>query len=107
MAAVGHRRLEDAGVEWIHRAVNEPEVNSLPDDDVLRLCDATLEPEDQEELGGLPADSRETRLDAAGQARLDELMARYRRRLVLKARAWEEAVKRGLRTPPNDADHAA
>ena len=67
MAAVGHRRLEDAVVEWIRRAVTEPEVNSLPDDDVLRLCDATLEPDDQEELSGLLADSRESRLDTAGQ----------------------------------------
>ena len=44
-------------------------------------------------------------------ARLDDLMADYRRGLVLKARAWKEAVTRGLRTPPTDteadADHAA
>jgi hypothetical protein len=42
-----------------------------------------------------------------GQARLDDLMALYRRGLVLKARAWEETVTRGLRIPPKDADHAA
>jgi hypothetical protein len=107
VAAAGHRRLEDAVVEWIRRAVIEPEVEALPDDEVLRLCDATLEPGDQEALSGLLADSREGRLDAAGHARLDELMACYRRGLVLKARAWQEAVTRGLRTPPDDADHAA
>jgi plasmid stability protein len=107
MAAAGHRRLEDAVVEWIRRAVSEPEVEALPDNEVLRLCDATLEPTDQDEFTGLLADSREGRLDAAGHARLDELMAFYRRGLVLKARAWREAVTRGLRTPPNDADHAA
>jgi hypothetical protein len=107
MAAAGHRRLEDAVVEWIRRAVSEPEVEALPDNEVLRLCDATLEPADQDELSGLLADSREGRLDAAGHARLDDLMALYRRGLVLKARAWREAVTRGLRTPPNDADHAA
>jgi hypothetical protein len=107
MAAAGHRRLEDAVVEWIRRAVAEPEVEALPDDEVLRLCDATLDPGAQEELGGRLADSREGRLDATGQARLEELMVDYRRGLVLKARAWREAVTRGLRTPPNDADHAA
>jgi len=107
IAAASHRRLEDAVVEWIRRAVAEPDVKTLPDDEVLRLCDATLEPHDQEELSGLLADSRELGLDPAGQARLDELMALYRRGLVLKARAWEEAVTRGLRTPSNDADHAA
>jgi hypothetical protein len=107
MAAAGHRRLEDAVVEWVRRAVAEPEVDALPDDEVLRLCDAALEPDDQKELSGLLGDSREGRLDATGQARLDELMALYRRGLVVKARAWEEAVARGLRTPPNDSDHAA
>jgi hypothetical protein len=107
MAAAGRRRLEDAVVECIRRAVTEPEVEALPDDEVLRLCEATLDPGDQEELGGLLADSREGCLVATGQARLEELMADYRRGLVLKARAWREAVTRGLRTPPNDADHAA
>ena len=109
MAAAGHRRLEDAVVEWIGRAVAEPEVTTLPDEALLHLCDATLEPDDQLELSGLLADSREGRLDAPGRPRLDELMALYRRGLVLKARAWQEAVTRGLRTPPTDADtdHAA
>jgi hypothetical protein len=99
MATAGHRRLEDAVVEWIGRAVAEPEVKTLPDEALLRLCDAMLEPHDQQELSGLLADAREGRLDAAGPARLDELMALYRRGLLLKARAWEEAVTRGLRTP--------
>src|SRR5262249_50251234 len=107
LAVAGHRRLEDAVVEWIRRAVTEPEVDALPDDEVLRLCDAALEPDAQEALRGLLPASREGRLDAVGQERLEELMALYRRGLVLKARAWEEAVARGLRTPPNDADHAA
>lgn len=107
VAAAGQRRLEDAVVEWIRRAVAEPEVKALSDDEVLRLCDATLEPDIQEELSDLLVDAREGRLDAVGQGRLDELMVVYRRGLVLKARAWEEAVARGLRKPPNDVDHAA
>jgi hypothetical protein len=68
MAAAGHRRLEDAVVEWIRRAVTEPEMTTLPEDEVLRVCDATLEPGDQEELSGLLADSRDGRLDAIGRA---------------------------------------
>jgi hypothetical protein len=111
MAAAGHRRLEDAVVEWIGLAVAEPEVKTLTDEDLMQLCDSTLEPDDQQDLSGLLADSREGRLDAAGRVRLDELMALYRRGLVLKAQAWEEAVTRGLRRPPTDtdadADHAA
>jgi hypothetical protein len=44
IAAASRRRLEDAVIEWIRRAVAEPDVKTLPDDEVLRLCDATLEP---------------------------------------------------------------
>ena len=111
LAAAGNRRLEDAVVNWIHRAVAEPDVEGLPDDELLRLCDATLDAGEQTELSGLLADAREGTLDGAGRARLDDLMGDYRRGLVLKARAWKEAVSRGLRKPPTaaeaDADHAA
>ena len=68
MAAAGHRRLEDAVVEWIGRAVAEPEVTTLPDVALLRLCDATLKPDDQHELSGLLAGSHDGRLDAPGRA---------------------------------------
>ena len=111
LAAVGNRRLEDAVIDWINRAVSEPDVEVLPDEELLRRCDATIEAGAQEELSGLLADAREGVLDAARRARLDGLMADYRRGLVLKARAWNEAVARGLRAPPADpeadADHAA
>jgi predicted transcriptional regulator len=111
LAAAGNRRLEDAVIDWINRAVSDPNVEALPDDEVLRLCDATFEASEQDELSGLLADAREGVLDAAGRARLDGLMAEYRRALVLKARAWNEAVTRGLLAPPADtdadADHAA
>jgi hypothetical protein len=109
LAAAGNRRLEDAVVDWINRVVSEVDVEALPDDELLRLCDATLEVSEQAELSGLLADAREGTLDAARRARIDDLMADYRRGLVLKARASNEAVTRGLRTPPTeaDADHAA
>lgn len=85
MVAAGRRRLEEAVVECVRWAVAEPEVNAPPDAELLRLCDAMLEPGDQQEPSDLFADSREGRLDAMGRARLDELMALYRRGLVLKA----------------------
>jgi hypothetical protein len=111
IAAAGGRRLEGAVVEWVRRAVAEPEVKALPDAELLQLCDSTMEAEDQQELSNRLADAREGRLDEAGRARLDELMDRYRRGLVLKARAWEEAVARGLRRLPTDdeadTEHAA
>jgi hypothetical protein len=58
-------------------------------------------------LSDLLAEAREDTLNTARRARLDDLMAGYRRGLVLKSRAWREAVTRGLRIPPTDTDHAA
>jgi predicted transcriptional regulator len=107
LAAAGNRRLEDAVIDWINRAVSEPLVEALADDELLKLCDATLGAGKQAELSGLLADAREGTLDTAGRARLDDLMADYRRGLVLKARAWKEAVARGLRTSPADTEDDA
>jgi hypothetical protein len=111
LAAAGNRRLEDAVVDLINRAVSEPDVEALSDDELLRLCDTSFDVGEQADLSGLLGDAREGTLDAAGRVRLDDLMADYRRGLVLKARVWKEAVTSGLRPPPihaeADADHAA
>src|SRR3954464_10180526 len=95
LAAATHRRFEDAVVEWVRRAVEEPAVESLPDDALLALCDATLDAADQDALTTLLAGHREGALSGEETARLDELMAAYRQRLVLKARAPKEALARG------------
>lgn len=105
LAAASNRRLEDAVVDWIGQAVAEPVVESLPDDSLLALCDAMMEPAQQEELSDLLALHREGGLAESDRDRLDRLMAVYRRGLVLKARALKEAVARGLR--PRLADDAA
>jgi predicted transcriptional regulator len=107
LAFATNRRLEDAVFDWIKHAVVEPEIEALPDDALLTLCDAMLEADQQEELSELLASAREGELDASRRARLDHLMTLYRHGLVLKARAWKEAVGRGLRPPLTDADHAA
>ncbi len=105
LAIAGNRRLEDAVVEWIGRVVADPPVESLPDGELLAICDATLDGVRQEELSVLLADHREGTLAISQRVRLEELMAGYRRGLVLKARALSEAVARGLR--PRLDDHAA
>ncbi len=102
LAVAVNRRFEDAEIDWISRAASEPDVQALSDDELLKLCDATFEASEQAELSGLLADAREGVLNAAGSKRLDDLMATYRRGLVLKARAWKEAVSRDLRTLPTD-----
>ncbi len=43
VAARTHRRLEDVLVEWLDRATTEPPVESLPDDQVLALCDLGMD----------------------------------------------------------------
>jgi hypothetical protein len=111
MAAAGNRRLEDAVIDWIRQAVAEPEIEALPDNELLMRCDSALAADLQEELSALLSDARENQLDATASTRLDQLMVVYRKGMVEKARAWREAVARGLRTSltadnPN-TDHAA
>jgi hypothetical protein len=102
LAAVTHRRFEEAVVEWISRAVEEPAVESLPDESLLALCDATLDAGAQDELSALLARHREGELAGPERERMDHLMGAYRRGLVLKARALKEAVARGLKPPLAD-----
>jgi len=106
-AAARNRRLEDAVIEWIGQAVAEPTIEALSDDELLTYCDMTLEADLQEELSKRLSDIRESQIDASGRARLDHLMVLYRRRLMRKARAWKEAVARGLRSPLGGADTGA
>ncbi|MFO0952932.1 MAG: hypothetical protein U0835_17630 [Isosphaeraceae bacterium] len=103
LAASTHRRFEDLVVDGLRQAVEQPDVSSLPDEQLHALCDATLNRLDQERLSTLLADHREGRLSPAETAELDGLMQTYRYGLVLKGKALREAVRRGIR-PPLSAD---
>jgi hypothetical protein len=94
-----HRQVEDVLLEWLGRAAEDAPVESLPDDQVLALCDREMSQREQNELGTLLARQREGTLDDAARRRLDELMASYRRGMVQKAQALKVAVERGLRPP--------
>ena len=96
-AASSHRQFEDVIVEWISRAVGDPDVEHLSDAEVLALCDGEMADDQQQELSELLARQRENAVGQADGARLDELMATYRRGLVRKAQAWKVAVARGLK----------
>jgi hypothetical protein len=96
LAVATNRRLEDIVIDSVARAIAEPAVEGLPDEQLLALCDITLALAEQDELSHLLAANQDGPLDPAGQARLDALMSVYRRGLVLKARAVKEAVARGL-----------
>ncbi len=99
IAAHTQRRFEDVLVEWMDRVVDEPPVESLPNDQILALCDMQMSQEQQRELGDLLARNREGLLDDAGRAQLDGLMGIYRRGIVRKAQALKVAVERRLRPP--------
>ncbi|CCI19168.1 conserved hypothetical protein [Microcystis aeruginosa PCC 9807] len=99
IAALTHRRLEEILVEWIDYAISELSIESLPDNQILALCDLQMEAEQQELFSSLLAQNQEGELNQAGVSQLDTLMQVYRRGLIYKARALKVAVERGLRPP--------
>ncbi len=101
IAAFTHRRLEDVLVEWIDRAITELPLESLPDEQVLALCDMQMESEQQELFSELLARNQEGQLNDTEVSQLDELMQVYRHGLVRKARALKVAVERGLKPALN------
>jgi hypothetical protein len=107
VAAATNRRLEDVVSEWLGRAAGDLSVEAMGDVELMAACDATMPPDQEHELSALLADLREGELAPGGRARLDELMASYRRGLVLKARATRGAVARGLLPPIGAAGDAA
>jgi len=104
-AAATHRRVEDAIVEWIDRAVTEQDFAHLSDDQIKDLCDLKLDDAEQQQMSVLLEKQREQEIDPVESQRLELLMDNYRRGLLLKARALKEAVKRGLKARLDD--HAA
>lgn len=95
-AAAGSKPLAEAMLDWIARGMSETPIEQLSDAEVSRAAAATMPAEQQTELHDLLADRRESRLTPDGRARLDQLMAEYRRGLLAKAKAVNEAVRRGL-----------
>lgn len=101
IAVDAHRRFEDLLIELIERSITDLPVESLPDQQVLALCEKQLDLEQQTRLDDLLARNREGELDASELPQLDELMQIYRHGIVRKARAWKTAVDRGLKPPMN------
>jgi dsDNA-binding SOS-regulon protein len=99
LATLTQQRVEDVLTRWLDWAAAEIPVETLPNDELLALCDLEMDEDQQQELARLLAKNREGFLDTVGQARLDELMQVYRHGLVRKAQALQVAVRRGLRPP--------
>ena len=60
-------------MDWLRRAVEEPAVESLPDDSLLAIYDSMLSAADQDALTALLAGHREGSLAEEETARLDDL----------------------------------
>jgi hypothetical protein len=97
VAARTQRSLDEVLVDWIRQAGAEPVIESLPDEELLALCDSQPDPSEEGELSDLLEQNRETAVRGPDRARLEELMQKYRVGLVRKARALKAAVSRGLR----------
>lgn len=95
-SAAGSKPLAEAVLDWIARGVEETPPEWWSDADVTRAAVAAWPSALQSELSDLLADQRENRLTPDGRARLGELMAEYRRGLLAKAKAVNEAARRGL-----------
>ncbi len=101
IAVFTHRQLEDVLIEWIDHAIADLPVESLPDEQVLALCDLQMASQQQEVFSDLLARNQEAQLNQVEVRQLDELMQIYRHGLVRKARALKVAVTRGLKPALN------
>lgn len=96
VAALTHKQLEELLVEFIDRALTELPVESLPDEQLLAVCNMIMDNQQQELLSDLLARNTEGQLNQEEIAQLNEIMQVYRRGLVRKGRAVKVAVERGL-----------
>ena len=96
IAALTHRKLEDVLVDFIDQAIAELPMESLPNEQILALCDLQMESQQQEVFSDLLARNQEGQLNEVEAQQFSELMQIYRYGLVRKAKAFKVAVERGL-----------
>ncbi|MGI8932521.1 MAG: hypothetical protein ACR2FS_00455 [Phormidesmis sp.] len=99
LASQTHQRLEDILLEWLTHSFTEHPVETLPDSQILALCNMQLDEQQQETLNILTEKQREEEITSAESQELQFLMRLYRRGLLRKAKALKVAVERGLIPP--------
>ena len=99
LASQTHQRLEDILLEWLTHSFTEHPVETLPDSQILALCNMQLDEQQQETLNILTEKQREEEITSAESQELQFLMRLYRRGLLRKAKALKVAVERGLISP--------
>jgi hypothetical protein len=96
IAALNHQGIEEMLIEWIDRTINEIPIDSLPNEQVLALCNLQMGEQQQRVFSDLQARNSEGLLNAQEIKKLNELMQVYRHGSVRKAKAMQVAVMRGL-----------
>ena len=96
IAEQSNRDPEQLLEEWVSRYADDLPVETLSDDEVLRLCDFEMNIIQKQELRNLLYLQNEDLFTNAQQIRLDELLQSYRRGIIRQARAIEVATSRGL-----------
>ncbi|MGB7085881.1 MAG: hypothetical protein WBD47_10030 [Phormidesmis sp.] len=99
LASQTHQRLEDVLLEWLTHSFTEHPVETLPDSQILALCNMQLDEQQQATLNTLTEKQREEEITPAESQELQFLMGLYRRGLLRKAKALKVAVERGLISP--------
>ncbi|PZO16898.1 MAG: hypothetical protein DCF25_11935 [Leptolyngbya foveolarum] len=99
LASQSQQRIEDVLVERLTHSFTEHPVETLPDSQILALCNMQLDEQQQETLNTLTEKQREDDLTPADSQELQFLMGLYRRGLLRKAKALKIAVERGLLPP--------
>ena len=99
LASQNQQRLEDILLEWLTHSFTEHPVETLPDSQILALCNMQLDELQQEALDTLLEKQREDELTPVDSQELKFLMKLYRRGLLRKAKALKVAVERGLVSP--------
>ena len=99
LASQSQQRLEDILLEWLTHSFTEHPVETLPDSQIIALCNMQLDEQQQETLDTLLDKQREDELTPADSQELQFLMRLYRRGLLRKAKALKVAVERDLVSP--------
>jgi hypothetical protein len=99
LAQQNQQRPEDILLEWLTNSFTEHPIETLPDSQILALCNMQLDEQQQETLDALLEKQREGELTPPDDQELKFLMGLYRRGLVRKAKALKVAVERGLMPP--------
>ena len=96
IAARSQRELEDVLEEWIDRYADDLPVDTLSDDELMRLIAFEMNIIQKQELRNLLYAHRMRKLTDEESTRMDNLLQIYRRGIVRRAKAMEIAIARGL-----------